>query len=202
MYRRNDYYDNKKNESSSNWWVPAIASTVVAVTVLGAGIVLYKTTKDYGWEGTLRYLWEGDVYSPELRHLVDTLEDAEIERSLQESRVHALEAALDLARLNSVDGQSSKEILRAWVDCFAAETATGSASLERTLADVSDKLDKIAAKVDGIVLSGSAMSYSSSNKDLVDRIKARKKLLSKSIVMDMERCDVLMGSYQVMQEES
>ncbi|KAG7336790.1 hypothetical protein IV203_032376 [Nitzschia inconspicua] len=200
MYRRNDY-DNNKNESSSNWWIPAVTSAVVAVTVLGAGIVLYKTTKDYGWEGTLRYLWEGDVYSPELRHLVDTLEDAEIERSLQESRIHAMEAALDLARLNSVDGQSSKEILRAWVDCFAAETATGSASLERTLADVSDKLDKIAAKVDGIVLCGSTMS-NSSIKDLVDRIKARKKLLSKSIVMDMERCDVLMGSYQVMQEES
>jgi hypothetical protein len=213
MFGRNDdnHRHNTKDDSSSTSWAPvAVVSAVAAATaVVVVGTFLYQTVPEYGWEGTLRYLWEGDAYSPELRRLVDTLETAEIARSLQESRIHAMEAALDLARLNSVDvdddhqqaSSSSREIVRAWVDCFAA--AESGQSLERTLADVSHQLDKIAAKIDGVVLSSSSgitKSRSSNHSELIDRIKKRKKLLSKSIVTDMERCDVLMGSYQVLQE--
>jgi hypothetical protein len=68
------------------------------------------------------------------------------------------------------------------------------------LADVSDKLDKIAAKIDGVALS-STMS-NNNNKELIERIQMRKKLLSKNIVLDMERCDVLLGSYQVLREQN
>jgi hypothetical protein len=195
MFKRND-----DNDDRSTSWVPILASAVVAVTTIGIGSFLLKSVPEYGWEGTIRYIWEGDAYTPELRDLADTLEDAEIARSLQESRIHSMEAALDLAQLNSVDGQSSEEIVKHWLECFAAETDDGEdQSLERTLTDVSDKLDKIAAKIDGVALSGTVAKY---NKELVERIQMRKKLLSKNIVLDMERCDVLVGSYQVLREKS
>jgi hypothetical protein len=191
MFQRSDNNDNR-----STFWSPILASAVVAATAIGVGTFLLKSLPEYGWEGTMRYIWEGDAYSPELRDVADTLEDAEIARSLQESRIHAMETALDLARLNSIDGQSLKEIVENWVDCFATDNGGGQ-SLERTLADVSDKLDKIAAKVDGVSLSS---FMSKNNKELVERIQKRKKLLSKNIVLDMERCDVLTGSYQVLRE--
>jgi hypothetical protein len=197
MIKRND-----NNDDRSISWGPILASAVVTATAIGVGIFLLKSVPQYGWEGTMRYIWEGDAYSPELRDLADTLEDAEIARSLQESRIHAMEAALDLARLNSIEGQSSTEIVKNWVDCFAAEADNGGGgqSLEQVLADVSDKLDKIAAKIDGVALS-STMS-NNNNKELVERIQLRKKLLSKNIVLDMERCDVLLGSYQVLREQN
>lgn len=207
MVRRNGRDDNDNN--SNSWVVPVVSSAVVAATAVCVGRFLYNSTliKDYGWEGTWRYLWEGDVYAPELRRCVNALEDAEIARSLQESRIDSMEAALDLARLESVDdnstssSSSSKEIARAWVECFLASSSSTSTSLslERTLADVSHQLDKIAAQIDSVVLS-TAMASNRSN-ELVERIKKRKKLMSKSLVVDMERCDVLMGSYQVLKED-
>ena len=187
------------SSSTSAAWVATAAAATLTVGLVGA-MYLKQSVDEYGWEGTLRYIWEGDAYTPELRNCVDTLEDAEIQRSLQESRIHTMEAALELARLNTVDDRrTSTEIVQQWMEYFAAECP--SMTLERTLADVSDKLDKIASKIDGVVLS-SSINDSSSTSELIQQIKKRKKLLSKTIVLDMERCDALMASYQVLKEQS
>jgi hypothetical protein len=182
--------------ATSAAWIATAAATVT-VGIVGA-MYLKQSIDEYGWEGTLRYIWEGDAYTPQLRNCVDTLEDAEIQRSVQESRIHTMESALELARLNTVDDRrTSKEIVQQWMEYFASECPT--MSLERTLADVSDKLDKIASKIDGVVLSASDDDDTTS--DLIQQIKRRKKLLSKTIVLDMERCDALMASYQVLKEQ-
>ncbi|KAL3919524.1 MAG: hypothetical protein SGILL_003713 [Bacillariaceae sp.] len=184
-------YGNHSSNRDNCWVVPTLATAAIAVTTAAVGSFLYQNVPEYGWNGTLRLLWEGDAYDSDTRNKVDCLEQAEIDRSLQESRVHSMESALDLARLNTVDGADSSVILQKWIQYFAAESRM---SLDRTLADVSDKLDKIAAKIDGIILQDN-------ENDMTRRIKQRKKLLSKSIVLDMERCDVLLGSYQVLKEQ-
>jgi hypothetical protein len=68
--------------------------------------------------------------------------------------------------------------------------------LEKALAGLDSKLDKVAAKIDGVLLS---KTNSSSHK--VEELKKKKKLLSKKLVVDMERCDALMASYKVLQDE-
>jgi hypothetical protein len=191
----------QSSHHSHDWVVPAIATTALATTALAVGTFLYHNVPEYGWEGTWRLIWEGDAYSPMLRRMVDQLEQAEIDRSLQESRIHGMEAALDLARLNTVDGNdnNNSQVLQKWMEYCAVENSS-TLGLERSLADVSDRLDKIAATIDSLVLSAGAQ-HDDTSSDLVQRIKQRKKLLSKSIVLDMERCDVLMGSYQVLKEQ-
>ena len=196
--------------TQNDWAIPtaAIVGTSALATTAVVGTFLYQNVSEYGWEGTVRLIWEGDAYGPQLRQIVDALEQAEVDRSLQESRIYSMEAALDLARLNTVDDGGAtgsnvnrQQVVEKWIEYFSSSTTgTSSLSLERTLADVSDKLDKIAAKIDSLILQKGA-EHDHFNSNLVKRIKQRKKLLSKSIVLDMERCDVLLGSYQVLKEK-
>ena len=81
-------------------------------------------------------------------------------------------------------------------------------TIESTLADMSDRLDKIAARVDGVILSSGVSSSTSADKNrtsnnfLAQRVKERKKKLSRAIVSEMERCDALLASYQVLRERT
>lgn len=177
------------------------AAGVVAAAAAAAATYYYllrPSIEEYGWEGTLRYIWEGDAYTEHIRQYVDTLEDAEVERSVQESRIHGMETALELARLDSVDNDRriSKDVVDRWIVHYSPD-----GNLERTLADVSAVLDKLAAKVDGVVLSSSLSSDDNADTTLMRQIKQRKRILSKVLVNDMERCDALVASFQVLQEQ-
>lgn len=191
----------RSNAESSSHTTLATVTAGTAIVAVGA-FFLRNSIKENGWEGTLRYIWEGDVYSGDMRVHVDSLEKAEVARAIQESRLSSMEEALERARLESVDEtnvedegkrsnvQSRKDIAQKWVSSFDGD-------LSRTLADVSDKLDKVASQVDEVIFS---LSELNADNLLMRQLRQRKKLLSKTIILDMERCDALIASYQVLQE--
>jgi hypothetical protein len=169
------------------------ASIAGATLSVAASYWMYQSVSEYGLEGTFRYIWEGDPYTPAIREYVETLEQAEKSRVTQELRINAIEEALERARLDSVDDvRTTKEVVRLWMANYAPK------NLEKSLADLSNLLDRLAAQVDGIVLSKGDANASS---HVLQELKRRKKLLSKQLVLDMERCDVLTASYQVLQEK-
>lgn len=185
--------------------VAAGAAVTVAAGV-ATYLILHRSVEEYGWEGTWRYIWEGDAYSEQVRRdVVDVLEEVEVGRSVQEARLHGMETALERARLDGVDDvddgddrRTSRDTVERWIVNYAPD-----GNLERTLGDVSDMLDRLAARVDGVVLPPAADDRDgSAGSQLMQQIRKRKKLLSKVLVNDMERCDALVASFQVLQEQS
>lgn len=151
-----------------------------------------KLVKEYGWDGAIRYLWEGEPYTPKIQRLLDAIAEAEKNRISEEHLINDTEEALERARLDSVDDlRTTKMIVRKWIENHKP------ANLEKDLAGLSSRLDKLAAKVDAVIIS---QAEADGNSRVIDDIKRRKKLLSKQLVIDMERCDALMMSYQVLQE--
>ncbi len=185
-----------------------VAATAVAAY---AGYELNRSIREHGWEGTLRLIWEGDPYDPYLRDAVDKLEDAEVDLLAThriDDRLKGLETALDVATASS-SSSPDEPLYKLWNELWMVDPSNRvgsdeiSLTIERTLADMSDRLDKIAARVDGVILSSSSSKESrSSNNFLVQRIKERKKKLSRAIVSEMERCDALLASYQVLKERT
>lgn len=169
-----------------------IVATTIAVATLGVGALSFaQLVREYGFKGALRYIWEGEAYSSDIQTLLNTLNDAQEGRDTQESRLSAIEEALERARLDSVDdARATKAIVLRWIENYRPN------NLETTLADLSDKLDKLASKVDSVALSE---AYVDSPRVLQD-IRRRKKLLSKQLVLDMERCDAFLACYHVLRE--
>jgi hypothetical protein len=170
----------------------AIAVTATASITAAVSYWIYQSASQYGWEGTLRYIWEGDPYSPKVRHCMETLDEADKSRKSQERLIAAIEEALERARLDSIDDTKiTKEIVGAWLANFRPK------NLEKSLSQLDSALDKLAAKVDGILISAQ-----DGNSRVFQELKRRKKLLSKQLVLAMERTDALLASYQVLQEQS
>lgn len=208
--------------------VKFIAGTAVVAT----SAILYKTVVEdlvnqYGWDGFLRYIWEGEPYTPSIRKMHDSLSDAEAKRATQDKRLNGIEEALERARLDSVDERSevrwlpatkdraTKAIVLQWAHYYKPK------NLEITLGELSASLDKLAAQVDAVILTE---ANAKSNARVVDDIKRRKKLLSKQLVslqlsgslylkwyivltflflfqvLDMERCDAFMTCYKLLHE--
>lgn len=172
--------------------LPLIAAVGVTVAAV-AGIIFHKTlVEEYGWEGALRYVWEGEPYSASIQKLLDSLSDAEKEIVVQEGRLNAIEETLERARLDSIDdARTTKAIVLRWKENYRPR------DLEKTLGELSSTLDKLAALVDAVILSGKESDTSSR---VVQDIKQKKKVLSKQLVLHMERCDAFMACYQVLQE--
>ena len=83
------------NQSSSLTKVALVAATAVAAY---AGYELNRSLREHGWEGTLRLIWEGDPYDPDLRYAVDRLEDAEFDLLAThriDDKLQGLETTLD-----------------------------------------------------------------------------------------------------------
>jgi hypothetical protein len=183
---------------------------LVAATAASAAASfwLYKSVTSYGWEGTLRYVWEGDPYTPQVREYIDILDRVDDSRLHQESLIWTIEEALERARLDSVDDSetssspksatdklsTTNEIVLLWMSNF--ETV-GRGDLEKNLAHLSTVLDKLAAQVDGVLVGAKDGADSSQT---WTELKRRKKLLSKQLVLAMERADALLASFQVLQE--
>jgi hypothetical protein len=171
-------------------WARIAGATLSVATVY----MIHQAVSEYGWEGSLNYLWVGDPYhgSPVGKYF-KVLQEAELSMGKEEARISEIEEALDRARLDSVeDGEkTTKEVVLLWMANYPG--------LEKALAGLDNKLDKVAAKIDGVLLS---KTNSSSHKvqHKVQELKKKKKLLSKKLVVDMERCDALMASYKVLQD--
>jgi methionine salvage enolase-phosphatase E1 len=159
---------------------------------------LYQSVSDYGWEGALRYIREGDPYAPAIREYMHILDQVEKSGVTQEIRINIAEEALERARLVWVDADSrakttKEEIVMLWIEYYPPK------NLKKALGDISYILDQLAAQVDGVLLlttedGGSASSH------ILTELKRRKKLLSQQLVLNMERCDALMKSFQVLQD--
>jgi hypothetical protein len=172
------------NHRSSLEWIPVKA--VAATAVLAAGAVFYRTVvMEYGWVGTIRYIWVGEPYSPIIQSIRGSLNDAEKKRALYQSRLSGIEEAFERARLDSVDDSSevrwlpatknraTKAIVLRWADYYKPR------NLEIALGELSAALDKLAAEVDAVALSGTDANDTTR---VVQEIKRRKKLLSKQLV--------------------
>jgi len=187
------------------------AVAVVTVVVSYAAYELHRSVRDHGWEGTFRYIWQGDPYQPKLREYIEVLEESEFDLSVYriEDRLCGLEESLDMATSSfssslttttiTINGTIIEKWNRSWMEHPANSYdnnvgGNGSLTLERSLADLSDRLDKIASRVDGVILSSTSLN----DNYLSQKIKKRKKILSKAIVIDMERCDAILASFQVL----
>ncbi len=185
-----------------------VAATAVAAY---AGYELNRSVQKHGWEGALRLIWEGDPYDPDLRDAVDRLEDAEFDLLAThriDDRLKGLERTLDEATTSS-SFTPEVPVYQLWNQAWMEdpENKVGEddrpLTIERTLGYMSDRLDKIAARIDGVILSSASdKSGTSNNTFLAQRVKERKKKLSRAIVSEMERCDALLASYQVLKERT
>lgn len=171
-------------------WLPAavqtmrssqrIASTFALVTAgaLGAALScwLFQSVKEHGWEGTLRYIWEGEYYPEDVLSALEMLESAETQLDVHLSVIELIQTSLARAKLNSVDEQS-----RIKKSEWAA--AHHPSNLEKDLATLSFDLDRLAATVDSVVLEEISL-------------RPRKKKISRDIVTAMEKADALLNVYQ------
>jgi hypothetical protein len=170
-------------DDMSNNSRPIILVAATAASA-AASFWLYQSVASYGWEGTLRYVWEGDPYTPQVREYIDILDsvdDAETSSSPKSTTTDKL--------------PTTNEIVRLWMSNF--ETA-GRGDLEKNLAYLSTVLDKLAAQVDGVLVG--AKDGADSSRTWME-LKRRKRLLSKQLVLAMERADALLASFQVLQEQ-
>mmetsp|Transcript_3249 Transcript_3249/g.7134 ORF Transcript_3249/g.7134 Transcript_3249/m.7134 type:complete len:238 (-) Transcript_3249:656-1369(-) len=220
--------DDKNTSSNNNKQLLAgVAMVAVAATAVAAYSGLRRSVKEYGWGGALRSIWEGDPYDPELRDAVDKLEEAEYDlaTSRLDDRLRGLEESLDIATAVAASSSSSSGAIdRLWNDTWMDHPTnlgtdgdrrggdSSSLNVERSLADISYRLDKIAARVDGVILSSAAAAAASGDKTernptessdfLAQRVKKRKQSLSKAIVQEMERCDALVATFKVLKERA
>ena len=158
----------------SNMKSNIIVGTATVATA-AASVWIYKSLSRYGLEGTLRYLWEGDPYPPQIRDAITRLE--KVERAIdRESLLERLEESLARARLDSVDDATTIE--PQWIVAHSPH------DLEKDLAKVSHVLDVLAANVDEVQSHGDA------------EIKRRKTACSKQVVDMMARADFLLSLYK------
>ena len=136
-----------------------------------------QLVQDYGWQGALHYIWEGDPY-PQLREHLDQLTFVERKMDKPEALLVRLETALERSHLNTIDGSDAAAVVQEW------QASLSNMDLRTRLALLSSDLDKLAAQVDGVASQGSVV------------LKEQKKVLSQRLVGYMERVDVLIAFYQ------
>lgn len=152
----------------------ALVSITVATTT---GFVAYKLISRYGLEGSYYYVWEGSQYPPRIRAQAEALDAVQETISEKENSITNLEQGLQRAQRAVPSTADSSEILLHWQADLAIP------DIRTYLAQLSDSLDKIAARVDGVNSAGD------------NEIKVRKKALSKMIVQLMDQADALIAFY-------
>ena len=181
-----------RSESRLVAWLSLGAATVLVGT---GGYHLSQWVQEYGWEGALHYIWEGDPYPAE-RERLDKLDVLEKRLVLYEGRLVSWQATLDsvmaTARLNTIDDASPRMIFAEWQQELGKRQAGKQQDLRTRLAILSSDLDKLAGQIDSVMSSGSPV------------LKQRKKALSQRIVQAMARADQMIDVYkkadQAMQE--
>jgi hypothetical protein len=132
----------------------------------------------YGWEGALRYVWEGDHLPRDVRECIHALEAVSNGLEEHEAVILSLEEGLERARLETVDESSPDAILDAW----RVNLPLSQQDIRGDLAKTSATLDKLAADIDQVP-----------NKDTVRQMK---KDLSSRVVALMVRIDVLIDFFK------
>jgi hypothetical protein len=144
------------------------------VSILGISTFwFYKCVQSYGWNGTFRYLWVGDVLPPEIRQLVDILQTVSQSLDTIDAVISNLEKAFEQARLDTMGGTSPANIFHRWRTNLHCEQH----DLRKTLAKVSFDLDMMASKIDQIPSK--------------EEVRLQKKELSNRTVLLMARVDRL-----------
>jgi hypothetical protein len=159
----------------------SVATVTTAVVLIATSSYwIYQCVSEYGVDGTMRYIWEGDPYPEKIRVYLDALDD--VERSLEHevTLLCSLEEGLERAGLDCIDDSSPASILKIW------ESNCPIQDLQMQLAKLSYELDQYASRVDQLILSDADHA----------NIKERKKAQSKRIVRFMERTDCLVSFYQ------
>lgn len=187
---------------------PQRVTLIAAATAVAAFSTFrfYQLSKRRGSVASaLRLIWEGDLEQARC------LEEAEVLLAKIQSSVSQIEEALDRARLDTVDDNShgnsatdsyeqyddhNKGILDRWKQNYRVNVTDDNADLRTALATANDSCDKVAAMVDSIILSSSQNVEDT----FLEQLRQKKKLLSKTIVLDSERVDALVASFQVLSE--
>lgn len=151
---------------------PKTTHLAVASLVAASSYVTYRLVSRYGWKGSLWLIWEGSPYPPATRDRMETLDAVEASIVGAIADIEALEMTWRQER------ESSLPLISAWKDQLSFE------DLPKHLAWLSDDLDRLAAKVDGVQSQGEP------------EIKQRKKSLSTRLVKLMERIDILIKAYE------
>lgn len=166
-------YRMKSSNTVTQSWISVATKTSTSI-ILGVSMYwVYWGVNEYGWEGFVRYLWEGDHLPVEERALVNALNKIEEHVGKDEAQLLLYENALVGARTQaSNDG----EILIAW------RSSSPQPDLRKELSAISHNFDNLAADLDGIRTAGNTAG-----------LKRRKKALSSRVVALMERVDVLVN---------
>ena len=136
-------------------------------------------------------IWLGDPFpkSPILEYSkVVVVTESSLKK--EENRLDAIESARQRAEAEIGEGNkdTKRSLLLLWIRNYPG--------LEKVLAEISHKLDKIAARVDGIMLSNV-----DSGARMVQELRSKRKELSRTTVACMGRCDALMTSFNVLLDE-
>ena len=192
------YHD---NDDSSFSWTAALTTTAVLSLAGMASYGCWTLVKQYGWEGAMNYIWEGDPYPhirqylTQLDQLTQQLDQAEtILGQLQETRERAQlecidyhDTTTDYSNNKNIktahDQQSVQLLVQTWQDTWKATYYYH--QKKRDLATVagglSQLLDRTAARIDAVPAASHAL------------VKQRKKALSQRVVQLMEQTDHCIG---------
>ena len=171
---------------------PSITTITLSITTLVTTYLLTKSISKYGVSGAIRYIWEGDHLSPEVRYEMDQLESLEKQMRIQKKKMNKIGFVIETAKLNSVDEivhdfDWNGEVEDTNTDGYENDQLhkrhyilSQIPSLSKDLGMLSYNLDNMAAKVDSVQSHGD------------DSIKAQKKGLSHKLVEMMGICDEYM----------
>jgi hypothetical protein len=166
---------NDIQQTAPEWALPTLM-TIASVAILGTlTYSTYRVVRRYGVDGTLRYIWEGTPYQPNVQEQMETLDDIDSALLLLNTNIADLESSLERAQ-QSIQGSYSAILLQ-W-ECTASCT-----DLRKHLAIISYDLDQLAARADAVPSSGQ------------EEVKIRKKDTSARIVKLMDRADALISFY-------
>lgn len=175
-YSHQYHYDSHNRSARSGWFTITAVAAVLGVSAYW----FHSLVTQYGWQGALSYIWEGDPY-PNLRERLDQLDSVARKMRKPETLLTTLETALERAHLDSIDAADAAAVVATWQGNVLPNNNT---DLRTRLGILSSDWDKLAAQVDGVTSDGSVV------------LKDAKKQLSQRLVKLMERTDVLIAFYK------
>eukprot|EP00549_Striatella_unipunctata_P025130 CAMPEP_0118716572 /NCGR_PEP_ID=MMETSP0800-20121206/27574_1 /TAXON_ID=210618 ORGANISM="Striatella unipunctata, Strain CCMP2910" /NCGR_SAMPLE_ID=MMETSP0800 /ASSEMBLY_ACC=CAM_ASM_000638 /LENGTH=146 /DNA_ID=CAMNT_0006623005 /DNA_START=197 /DNA_END=637 /DNA_ORIENTATION=+ len=137
---------------------------------IGGSYMLHQLMKKYGFNGTMQLIWTGDHLDPDLRDVVDTLDDME-ETELRTLDFRLTQVEVFIERTKCKGGSADGAHLLDLQTFLRTKTELGA---------LSHDLDKLAFQVDSISTQGNPEA------------KDKKKRLSTRLVKMMATTDALM----------
>ena len=164
---------NRRSQATGLLW------NISAYTVVGlSSYWCYRLLRLYGWEGALRYIWEGDPLPHDVRKCINTLKNVSQGLGDQEEVILSMEEGLERARLDTIDESGQAAVL----DCWRMSLPLAQRDIRGNLAKTSATLDKLASEIDQVPTN--------------DSVRQEKKELSCRVVALMARVDVLIDFFK------